>query len=159
MKLSGGEKQRVALARAILKDAPVCCFDEATSALDTETEAEIMAHLKSHGRNRTTLVIAHRLSTVADADEIVVLEEGKVAERGTHAQLLCHGWSVRGSLGSSNDTRRSGSVSVRAEHDLSLVVARNSLPGSVLIVTEYISSIDQAQALRCGVPGPRNPQK
>ena len=88
LKLSGGEKQRVALARAILKDAPVCCFDEATSALDTETEAEIMAHLKSHGRNRTTLVIAHRLSTVADADEIVVLEEGKVAERGTHAQLL-----------------------------------------------------------------------
>jgi ABC-type transport system involved in Fe-S cluster assembly fused permease/ATPase subunit len=91
LKLSGGEKQRVALARAILKDSPVCCFDEATSALDTETEAEIMAHLKTYGRNRTTLIIAHRLSTVMDADEIVVLEAGRVAERGTHAELLAKG--------------------------------------------------------------------
>ena len=91
LKLSGGEKQRVALARAILKDAPVCCFDEATSALDTETEAEIMANLSAHARRRTTLVIAHRLSTVADADLIVVLEDGRVAEQGTHSSLLERG--------------------------------------------------------------------
>ncbi|KAJ1454217.1 P-loop containing nucleoside triphosphate hydrolase protein [Pelagophyceae sp. CCMP2097] len=88
LKLSGGEKQRVALARAILKDAPIACFDEATSALDSETEAEIMSSLNSYASERTTLVIAHRLSTISDADHIVVLEDGRVAEEGTHSYLL-----------------------------------------------------------------------
>jgi ATP-binding cassette subfamily B protein len=88
LKLSGGEKQRVAIARTILKDPRILILDEATSALDTRTEQEIQAALRAVARHRTTLVIAHRLSTVVDADEIVVLAEGRVAERGRHASLL-----------------------------------------------------------------------
>jgi ATP-binding cassette subfamily B protein len=91
LKLSGGEKQRVAIARTILKDPPILILDEATSALDTRTEREIQAELKRLGENRTVLMIAHRLSTVVDADEIVVLDQGRVAERGTHASLLARG--------------------------------------------------------------------
>ncbi len=91
LKLSGGEKQRVAIARTILKDPPILILDEATSALDTGTEREIQAELRRLARNRTVLMIAHRLSTVADADEIVVLEEGRIVERGTHAALLAEG--------------------------------------------------------------------
>jgi ATP-binding cassette, subfamily B, heavy metal transporter len=88
LKLSGGEKQRVAIARTILKDPPILILDEATSALDTATEREIQSELKSVSENRTTLIIAHRLSTIVDADEIIVLEAGRIAERGTHADLL-----------------------------------------------------------------------
>ena len=88
LKLSGGEKQRVAIARTILKNPPILMFDEATSALDTRTEREIQANLKELARNRTTLVIAHRLSTVMDADEILVLDHGRIVERGTHEALL-----------------------------------------------------------------------
>ena len=88
LKLSGGEKQRVAIARTILKDPRILVLDEATSALDTRTEQDIQAALRAVSRNRTTLSIAHRLSTVVDADEIIVLEDGRVAERGSHAQLL-----------------------------------------------------------------------
>ncbi|MBI0434244.1 ABC transporter ATP-binding protein/permease [Roseomonas sp. KE0001] len=88
LKLSGGEKQRVAIARTILKDPRVLILDEATSALDTRTEQEIQAALRGVARGRTTLVIAHRLSTVVEADEIIVLQEGRVAERGSHAVLL-----------------------------------------------------------------------
>ena len=88
LKLSGGEKQRVAIARTILKDPRVLILDEATSALDTRTEREIETALRTVSANRTTLVIAHRLSTVVDADEILVLNDGQVAERGTHAALL-----------------------------------------------------------------------
>ena len=88
LKLSGGEKQRVAIARTILKDPAILLFDEATSALDTHTEREIQANLREVSRGRTTLVIAHRLSTVIDADEILVLEAGRVIERGHHADLL-----------------------------------------------------------------------
>ncbi len=91
LKLSGGEKQRVAIARTILKDPRILILDEATSALDTRTEREIDAALRTVAANRTTLVIAHRLSTVVDADEIIVLAEGRIAERGTHAGLLSHG--------------------------------------------------------------------
>ena len=91
LKLSGGEKQRVAIARTILKDPPILILDEATSALDTPTEREIQAELKRLGENRTVLMIAHRLSTVVDADEIVVLDKGRVVERGTHAALLARG--------------------------------------------------------------------
>ena len=88
LKLSGGEKQRVAIARTLLKIPPVLILDEATSALDSRTEAEILDTLDEVSKARTTIVIAHRLSTVVGADEIVVLDAGRVAERGTHAQLL-----------------------------------------------------------------------
>jgi ATP-binding cassette subfamily B protein len=88
LKLSGGEKQRVAIARTLLKNPPILILDEATSALDSRTEAEILATLEAIERGRTTIVIAHRLSTVVDADQIVVLEAGRVVERGTHADLL-----------------------------------------------------------------------
>lgn len=88
LKLSGGEKQRVAIARTILKAPPILILDEATSALDTTTEREIQEALDLVSKNRTTLVIAHRLSTVISADEIIVLKSGEIAERGTHAALL-----------------------------------------------------------------------
>jgi ATP-binding cassette, subfamily B, heavy metal transporter len=90
LKLSGGEKQRVAIARTILKAPKIMLFDEATSALDTRTEREIQTALKKVSENRTTLVIAHRLSTVVDADEILVLDQGRIVERGAHDQLLDH---------------------------------------------------------------------
>ena len=88
LKLSGGEKQRVAIARTLLKNPPILILDEATSALDSRTEAEILDTLDEVSKARTTIVIAHRLSTVVDADEIVVLDAGRVAEQGTHAELL-----------------------------------------------------------------------
>ncbi|WP_439110338.1 ABCB family ABC transporter ATP-binding protein/permease [Lentibacter sp.] len=88
LKLSGGEKQRVGIARTLLKDPPVLLLDEATSALDTETEREIQDALRVAGEGRTVLTIAHRLSTIADADKIVVLEDGLIAEQGTHEALL-----------------------------------------------------------------------
>lgn len=90
LKLSGGEKQRVAIARTLLKNPPIVIFDEATSALDSANERAIQSELKSAARNKTTLVIAHRLSTVIDAHEILVLESGVIVERGTHAQLLAN---------------------------------------------------------------------
>ena len=91
LKLSGGEKQRVAIARTILKAPPILILDEATSALDTHTEQEIQSALDIVSKNRTTLVIAHRLSTVIGADEIIVLKDGTIAERGTHAVLMAQG--------------------------------------------------------------------
>ena len=93
LKLSGGEKQRVAIARTILKDPPILVLDEATSALDTRTEQDIQSALRAVSSHRTTLTIAHRLSTVVDADEIIVLDQGEVVERGTHAELVAHGGS------------------------------------------------------------------
>jgi len=91
LKLSGGEKQRVAIARTILKDPRLLILDEATSALDTRTEQDIQAALRDVARNRTTLVIAHRLSTVVEADEIIVLQDGAIAERGSHGALIAAG--------------------------------------------------------------------
>ncbi len=88
LKLSGGEKQRVAIARTLLKNPPVMIFDEATSALDSANERAIQAELRTAAQNKTTLVIAHRLSTVVDAHEILVMEAGEIVERGTHVQLL-----------------------------------------------------------------------
>ncbi|MBC7734196.1 MAG: ABC transporter ATP-binding protein/permease, partial [Bacteriovorax sp.] len=91
LKLSGGEKQRVAIARTLLKNPPVLIFDEATSALDSANERAIQAELQSAARNKTALVIAHRLSTVVDAHQILVMELGRILERGTHAELLAAG--------------------------------------------------------------------
>jgi len=91
LKLSGGEKQRVAIARTLLKNPPVLIFDEATSALDSANERAIQAELQSAARNKTALVIAHRLSTVVDAHQILVMTAGRILERGTHAELLAQG--------------------------------------------------------------------
>ena len=91
LKLSGGEKQRVAIARTLLKNPPILIFDEATSALDSANERAIQSELKSAAQGKTTLVIAHRLSTVVDAHEILVMEAGRIIERGTHQQLLAQG--------------------------------------------------------------------
>ncbi|MFT7440348.1 MAG: ABC-type multidrug transport system fused ATPase/permease subunit, partial [Sulfitobacter sp.] len=88
LKLSGGEKQRVGIARTLLKDPPILLLDEATSALDSETEHEIQDALRQAGKGRTVLTIAHRLSTVAEADRIVVLEQGEIVEQGSHDDLL-----------------------------------------------------------------------
>jgi ATP-binding cassette subfamily B protein len=88
LKLSGGEKQRVAFARTLVKNPPILLLDEATSALDTRTEQDILATLHKVSENRTSLSIAHRLSTIADADKILVLNEGRLAESGTHTDLL-----------------------------------------------------------------------
>ena len=88
LKLSGGEKQRVAIARALLKKTPIMCFDEATSALDTETERQVQEAINEVSQGSTSLIIAHRLSTVRDCDNIIVLKFGEIVEQGSHDELL-----------------------------------------------------------------------
>jgi len=90
-RLSGGQKQRISLARAILKDAPILLLDEPTSALDAESEALIQEALDRFARQRTTVVVAHRLSTIKNADRVLVLQEGEIVEEGTHAELIAKG--------------------------------------------------------------------
>ena len=103
LKLSGGEKQRVAIARAVLKGPRILIFDEATSALDSKSEKAIQAELRRIATNRTTLTIAHRLSTIVDADEILVLDHGRIVERGTHGALLASGGRVRADVAAATD--------------------------------------------------------
>ena len=88
MRLSGGQRQRIAIARAILKNAPILLLDEATSALDTESEQHVQAALDTLMQNRTSIVIAHRLSTIENADRIMVMEQGKIVESGSHETLI-----------------------------------------------------------------------
>jgi ATP-binding cassette subfamily B protein/ATP-binding cassette subfamily C protein/ATP-binding cassette subfamily B multidrug efflux pump len=91
--LSGGQRQRVAIARALLADAPVLLVDDALSAVDTGTEARILAHLRQARRGRTAIIVSHRLSAVADANQIIVLKHGRIVESGTHDELLARaGW-------------------------------------------------------------------
>ena len=124
LKLSGGEKQRVAIARTILKAPPILILDEATSALDTFTEREIQASLAQISRGRTTLVIAHRLSTIVDADEILVLDAGRIVERGTHDGLLARGgvyaamWDRQHQVDEAEETLRRALAQDGADPDL-----------------------------------------
>lgn len=128
LKLSGGEKQRVAIARTILKAPPILMLDEATSALDTSTEQEIQASLDLVSRGRTTLVIAHRLSTVISADEIIVLQDGRIAERGRHSDLL----AARGLYAAMWDRQREATEAeetlrrAQQEDELGIVVRRRT---------------------------------
>ena len=114
LKLSGGEKQRIAIARTILKSPPILVLDEATSALDTFTEREIQEALETVSKGRTTLVIAHRLSTVVHADEILVLDKGRIVERGTHAELLAEDGVYAAMWTRQNEVRRAEEVLRRA---------------------------------------------
>jgi ATP-binding cassette, subfamily B, heavy metal transporter len=114
LKLSGGEKQRVAIARTILKAPPILVLDEATSALDTFTEQEIQQALDRVSKGRTTLVIAHRLSTVVNADEIIVLEKGEIVERGSHAVLLERDGIYAAMWNRQNEVRRAEEILRRA---------------------------------------------
>ncbi|MDR0249150.1 MAG: ATP-binding cassette domain-containing protein, partial [Oscillospiraceae bacterium] len=91
VRLSGGQKQRISIARSLLRDSPILLLDEATSSVDTETEKEIQSAVNAIAGTRTLIVIAHRLSTVRSADRIIVLENGAIAEQGSHAELLARG--------------------------------------------------------------------
>ena len=122
LKLSGGEKQRVSIARTILKGPPILILDEATSALDSFTEHQIQAALRKVSENRTTLVIAHRLSTVVDADEIIVLERGQVAERGTHAELLSRGGIYAAMWNRQRQVDQARKILKEAENEVAAVI-------------------------------------
>ncbi len=150
LKLSGGEKQRVAIARTILKAPPILVLDEATSALDTHTEQEIQAALDLVSRGRTTLMIAHRLSTVIGADEIIVLKDGKIAEKGTHRDLL----RLKGLYAEMWDRQREASEAeerlrkARETDEMGVVVRRKSGPGQ-----EYDDSISSSTVKGPGARG------
>jgi ATP-binding cassette subfamily B protein len=132
LKLSGGEKQRVAIARTILKNPPILLLDEATSALDTHTEREIQSALAAVTKNRTTLVIAHRLSTVVDADEILVLDHGTIVERGRHSELVAKNghyaamWNKQKEAAAAREKLKA----VESDPDVAPGVARQPVPAA-----------------------------
>jgi ATP-binding cassette subfamily B protein len=132
LKLSGGEKQRVAIARTILKGPPILLLDEATSALDSHTERDIQDALDRVSRNRTTLVIAHRLSTIIGADEIIVLDQGAIAERGTHQALLAHGGLYAGMWNRQREAEQAREALARFE-DEEVAPNRNPPPVAEVI--------------------------
>jgi subfamily B ATP-binding cassette protein MsbA len=115
MRLSGGQRQRLAIARALLKNAPVLILDEATSALDSESERVVQDALETLMRGRTTLVIAHRLSTVVGADEILVLDQGRIVERGSHASLLAQGGIYAAMWARQQEDERAAALAAVAE--------------------------------------------
>ena len=132
LKLSGGEKQRVAIARTMLKGPPILLLDEATSALDSFTEREIQAALERVSKGRTTIIIAHRLSTVVHADEILVLDKGVIAERGTHDELLALGgiyaglWSRQREVDAAEEAlRRAGARTRRTTRTIEATTRRS----------------------------------
>jgi ATP-binding cassette subfamily B protein len=133
LKLSGGEKQRVAIARTILKSPPILLLDEATSALDSHTEKEIQDALERVSRNRTTLVIAHRLSTIIGADEIIVLDEGIIVERGTHQQLLAQGGLYASMWNRQREAEQARETLARVEEDTVVAPNRNPPPAAEII--------------------------
>jgi ATP-binding cassette subfamily B protein len=133
LKLSGGEKQRVAIARTILKSPPILLLDEATSALDSHTEKEIQDALERVSRNRTTLVIAHRLSTIIGADEIIVLDQGIIVERGTHHQLLAKGGLYAGMWNRQREAEQARELLARVEEDAVVAPNRNPPPAAEIV--------------------------
>ncbi len=131
LKLSGGEKQRVAIARTILKGPPILVLDEATSALDSFTEREIQDALDRVSRGRTTLVIAHRLSTVVGADEIIVLDQGRIAERGTHLALLDQGGTYAAMWNRQREAEAAREALKRAEAEEGASLRTHLEPGEI----------------------------
>jgi ATP-binding cassette subfamily B protein len=142
LKLSGGEKQRVAIARTILKGPPILLLDEATSALDSHTEREIQDALDRVSENRTTLVIAHRLSTIVGADEIIVLDQGTIVERGTHHELLAKGGLYASMWNRQREAERARETLARVGDD---DVAPNRNPPAVADVVPVPVPADAAE--------------
>jgi ATP-binding cassette subfamily B protein len=133
LKLSGGEKQRVAIARTILKSPPILLLDEATSALDSHTEKEIQDALERVSRNRTTLVIAHRLSTIIGADEIIVLDQGIIVERGAHHELLAKGGLYASMWNRQREAEQARELLARVEEETVVAPNRNPPPVAEII--------------------------
>src|SRR5690606_12889558 len=120
LKLSGGEKQRIGVARAILKDPPILVLDEATSSLDSETEREVQKALREAAKGSTTIAVAHRLSTIAAADELLLLDDGHVVERGDHAYLIRSDGLYARMWRRQIETQRAPTDEAIAEHDAPL---------------------------------------
>jgi ATP-binding cassette subfamily B protein len=118
VKLSGGQKQRLAIARIFLKNPPILILDEATSALDTETERAIQQSLAELSQGRTTLVIAHRLATITNADRILVVDDGRIVEQGSHAELLTRGDGHYRRLHAAQASSVAGAKAAAAKNDL-----------------------------------------
>jgi ABC-type transport system involved in Fe-S cluster assembly fused permease/ATPase subunit len=145
LKLSGGEKQRVAIARTILKAPPILLLDEATSALDSHTEREIQDALDRVSRNRTTLVIAHRLSTIVDADEIIVLDQGAIVERGTHQVLLAKGGLYASMWNRQREAEKARELLAQVEED-EIAPNRNPPPVAEIVSAPIVSApLDAAE--------------